>query len=124
MRAACLWSIHDFPALGMFAAWSTHGTLACPRCLGDTHAFKLRHGGKASWFDCHRRFLPIGHDFRTQASAFRKNTIVLDEPPRELTGEEIEASWPCANSKWCCKEGYNESDCKSTKCTAVKIHVI
>lgn len=91
MRAACLWSIHDFPALGMFAAWSTHGTLACPRCLGDTHAFKLRHGGKASWFDCHRRFLPIGHDFRTQANAFRKNTIVLDEPPRELTGEEIEA---------------------------------
>jgi hypothetical protein len=91
MKAAYLWSIHDFPALGMFAGWSTHGLLACHRCLGDTKAFRLTKGGKACWFDCHRRFLPMDHEFRTQRNAFRKDTIVLDEPPRKLTGEEIEA---------------------------------
>ena len=39
MKAAYLWSIHDFPALGMFSGWSTHRLLACHRCLGDTKAF-------------------------------------------------------------------------------------
>jgi len=91
MRAAYLWSIHDFPALWMFVGWSTHGMLACHRCLGDTNAFRLPKGGKASWFDCLRHFLPMDHEFRTQSNAFRKDTIVLDEPPRKLTGEEIEA---------------------------------
>lgn len=91
MRAAYLWSIHDFPALGKFLGWSAHGMLACHHCLGDTNAFWLSKGGKASWFDCHRRFLPIDHEFRTQRNAFRKDTIVLDEPPGKLIGEEVEA---------------------------------
>ena len=39
MKAAYIWSIHDFPALGMFSRWSTHGLLACHHCLGDTKAF-------------------------------------------------------------------------------------
>ena len=90
-KATYLWSIHDFPALGMFAGWSTHGILACHRCLGDTNAFRLTKGGKASWFDCHRGFLPMEHEFRTQRNAFRKDTVVLDGPPRKLTGEEVEA---------------------------------
>jgi hypothetical protein len=30
LRASYLWSIHDFPAYGMFSGWSTHGILACP----------------------------------------------------------------------------------------------
>jgi len=91
MKATYIWSIHDFPALGMFSGWSTHGLLVCHRCLGDTKAFRLTKGDKACWFDCHRRFLPMDHEFRTQRNAFRKDTIVLDEPPRKLTGEEIEA---------------------------------
>jgi hypothetical protein len=33
----------------------------------------------------------MDHEFRTQRNAFRKDTIVLDEPPRKLTGEEVEA---------------------------------
>jgi len=36
MKAAYQMSIHDFPALWMFVGWSTHGLLACHRCLGDT----------------------------------------------------------------------------------------
>ena len=89
MRAAYLWSIHDFPAYGNFSGWSTHGRLACPVCLCDSNAFNLLNGRKACWFDCHRRFLPRDHEFRSQANAFRKNTVVHEEPPRLLTGEEV-----------------------------------
>ena len=89
MQAAYLWSIHDFPAYGNFSGWSTHGRLACPICLCDSKAFNLHHGHKACWFDCHRRFLPSDHVFRYEANAFRKNTMIHDEPPRHLTGEEI-----------------------------------
>jgi hypothetical protein len=39
MRAAYLWSIHDFPAYGMFAGWSTHGIFACPQCMCDSNAY-------------------------------------------------------------------------------------
>ncbi|XP_040381108.1 uncharacterized protein LOC107304359 [Oryza brachyantha] len=60
MRVAFLWSVHDCPAYGNFAAWSTHGV-----------------------------FFPRDHEFRFQSNAFRKNTIVLDEAPRILTGEEL-----------------------------------
>ena len=46
MRAIFLWSIHDFPAYGIFAGWSTHGRLACPICMGDSQSFQLRNGRK------------------------------------------------------------------------------
>ena len=89
MRASYLWSVHDFRAYGDFAGWSTNGKLACP-CGYGCQGFQLRHGHKACWFDCHRRFLPIDHPFRMQANAFRRNTIVLEEQPRRLTGQEVE----------------------------------
>jgi len=89
MRAAYMWSGHDFPAYGNFFGWSTHGRFACPVCLCDSLAFTLHYGHKACWFDCHRRFLPSDHEFRFQANAFRKNTVVLEEARRYLTGEEI-----------------------------------
>ena len=91
MKAAFLWSVHDFPAFGMFAGWSTHGKLACPECMSDSKAFTLQYGQKPCWFDCHRRFLPPDHEFRFQANSFRKDTIVLEGPPRHLTGEEVES---------------------------------
>jgi hypothetical protein len=86
MRVAFLWSIHDFPAYGMFSGWSTHGRLCCPICMGDTDAFHLKYGGKFCFFDCHHRFLPHDHPFRTQRDVFRKDTIVTKGPPKRLTG--------------------------------------
>ena len=88
MRAAYMWSVHDFPAYGDFVGWSTHGRFACPVCLCDKKAFTLSYGRKACWFDCHRCFLPIDHEFRFQANAFRKNTMVLEEAPSPLSGDE------------------------------------
>lgn len=84
MRAAQLWTIHDAPAFGMVAGWSTHGKLACYDCGCDIESFQLKKGGKACWFDCHRRFLPLDHVFRTQSNAFRKDTVVLHGPPEAV----------------------------------------
>jgi len=64
MRAALVWIINDFPAYGMLSGWSTHGKLACPYCMENNKAFTLRNGGKASFFYCHRRFLPRNHKYR------------------------------------------------------------
>ncbi|XP_019251004.1 PREDICTED: uncharacterized protein LOC109229914 [Nicotiana attenuata] len=87
--AALMWTINDFPVYGMLSGWSTAGKLACPCCMEDTKAFTLKHGGKTTWFDCHRRFLPMDHEFRRNTSAFMKNRTDYDEPPTTLSGEEI-----------------------------------
>ncbi|KAM0070264.1 putative Transposase-associated domain-containing protein [Helianthus debilis subsp. tardiflorus] len=90
MRAILLWTVSDFPAYAMLSGWSTHGHLACPYCMGDTKAFRLQAGGKASWFDCHRRFLPRSHPFRSDRNGFRANKSMSSlGPPPELTGWQI-----------------------------------
>ena len=99
LRVSYLYSIHDAPALGMFAGWSTHGGLACQECMASVDTTWLPNGHKYSWFDCHRRFLPPDHPFRNKKNAFRKGTVVHDIPPRQLTGEEVQAYMNDAKEK-------------------------
>jgi hypothetical protein len=54
LRVAYLWSVHDFMAHAIFTGWSTHGRLTCPYCGSDTDCFRLAHGGKITYFNCHR----------------------------------------------------------------------
>ncbi|XP_025665201.1 uncharacterized protein [Arachis hypogaea] len=89
LKAALMWTINDFPAYGMLSGWMTQGRLSCPICMEDTKSFTLSHGGKASWFDCHRRFLPINHPYRRNKNDFRKNKIESEEAPTRLSGLEI-----------------------------------
>ena len=89
LRVAYLWSIHDFMAYGIFSGWSVHGRLTCPICANETDCFRLDFGGKISYFDCHRCFLPQNHPFRQQRNAFRKNTVVTKGPPKRMSGQEI-----------------------------------
>lgn len=89
MRAALMWTINDFPAYGMLSGWSTHGRFACPHCMEHTKAFTLDNGGKSSWFDSHRRFLPHNHPFRRSRNGFKKDERVLDGPPPKITSEEV-----------------------------------
>ncbi|WJX83272.1 hypothetical protein P8452_65944 [Trifolium repens] len=89
MKAALMWTINDFPAYGMLSGWGTHGKLACPICMEDTKAFTLKNGGKATWFDCHRRFLPLSHQFRRNKTAFVKGEVETRLPPEYLTGEQV-----------------------------------
>nr|XP_033516354.1 uncharacterized protein LOC117280718 isoform X2 [Nicotiana tomentosiformis] len=87
--AALIWTINNFSAYGMLSGWSTVEKLACPICMKDTKVFTLKHGGKNTWFDCHRRFLPMDHEFRRNTSAFMNNQTDFEEPPSPLSPEEI-----------------------------------
>jgi len=72
MKVVLMWTINDFLAYGMLSGWSSNGQLACPVCMKQQKALKLRNGHKFSWFDCHRCFLPRNHAFRRNKAAFRK----------------------------------------------------
>lgn len=84
-----MWTINDFPAYDMLSGWSTHGKLACPICMSSSKAFRLENGGKPPWFDYHRQFLPMDHQFRRNKDAFTKNKSETSMPPTRLHGETI-----------------------------------
>ncbi|XP_058767341.1 uncharacterized protein LOC131641034 [Vicia villosa] len=84
MRASLMWTINDFPAYGMLSGWGTHGKIGCPHCMGNNKGFTLDKGGKSSWFDCHRRFLPRNHSYRRNMTNFKKDVRVKDSPPPRL----------------------------------------
>ena len=77
MRAALMWTINDFPAYGMVSGWSSHGKL-CPYCMDNNKAFMLTNGGKASFFDYHRRFLPPNHRYRKNINDFFAGKVEKD----------------------------------------------
>jgi hypothetical protein len=89
LRAAYLWSVHDFKAYNIFAGWSIHGELTCLICSLNTDCFRLTHGGKISYFDCHRCWLPQKHDFKQEQNKFQKDTTVTKGPPKCLSGAQI-----------------------------------
>ncbi|KAL0430419.1 UNVERIFIED_CONTAM: hypothetical protein Sradi_0667900 [Sesamum radiatum] len=89
MRAALMWTINDLPAYGMASGWSTAGIMGCPVCMEDTQAFRLQHGRKACYFDCHRQFLPHDHPYRRNKRSFTKNRQERKIARPRLTGDEI-----------------------------------
>ncbi|KAG8363361.1 hypothetical protein BUALT_Bualt19G0014400 [Buddleja alternifolia] len=92
MRAAFMWTVSDFSAYGMLSGWSTHGKLACPYCMSRIKSFRLKHGRKPCFFDCHRQFLPLDHPYRYQKDNFTKGRIETDSSIIRLTGEELEVA--------------------------------
>jgi hypothetical protein len=72
LRATYLWSIHDYLAYGKFVGWCVYGRLNCPVCMDESDAFRLQHDKKVSFFDCHRRYIPLSHEFRGDKESFQK----------------------------------------------------
>jgi hypothetical protein len=89
LRVAYLWSIHDYLAYGKFVSWCVHGRLNCLICLDDTDAFKLQHGRKVSFFDCHQIFLPLNHPFRNDTCLFLKGKTIRKVLPKKKFGADI-----------------------------------
>ncbi|KAL9667125.1 hypothetical protein QQ045_001474 [Rhodiola kirilowii] len=58
MKAAVMWTISDFPGLGMLGGLKTKGYKACPICLDEIDASHLT--GRMS-YQGHRRWLPKDH---------------------------------------------------------------
>jgi hypothetical protein len=57
--------------------------------MKDTSCFRLKFRGKICYFDFHRCFLPLDHLFRLYSDTFKKGNIILEGPPRCLSGPEI-----------------------------------
>jgi hypothetical protein len=57
--------------------------------MKDTSYFCLKFGENISYFNCHRCFLPLDHPFRLDSDTFKKGNIILEGPPRRLSGPEI-----------------------------------
>jgi hypothetical protein len=53
LQATYLWSIHDYLAYEKFVDWCVHGRLNCSICMNGTDVFRLQHGKKVSFFNCH-----------------------------------------------------------------------
>jgi len=70
-----MWTISDFTAYDMLSGWSTHENLSCLYCMEHNKAFRLKNGGKTTFFDCYRRFLAINHPYRCQSDKFLKGVI-------------------------------------------------
>ncbi|CAM8987826.1 unnamed protein product [Rhodiola kirilowii] len=88
MKAAVIWTISDFPSLGMLGGLKCKGYKACPSCLDDIDAKYL--AGRMS-YQGHRRWLDRDHSWRNQSSKFNGEVELRDAPPT-LTGEEVFSS--------------------------------
>ncbi|KAK1362155.1 hypothetical protein POM88_046629 [Heracleum sosnowskyi] len=73
----------------MLSGWKTAGHLACPHCAHDHDAYNLSHGGKPTWFDNHRKFLPATHSFRKNKNWFTKGKTVTKLAPPIRSGEDV-----------------------------------
>jgi hypothetical protein len=89
LRAAYLWSIHDYWAYGKFVGWCVHGRHNCLICMDDSDALRLQHSRKFPFFDCHRRFIPLSHKFRCDKQSFLKGMTVRKGPPKWKLGADI-----------------------------------
>ena len=85
MRASVLWTISDFPGLGMLAGSSTSGYKACPICLDE---FSAKHECGRMVYDGHRKWLAHDHHWRSASHAFNGECEYKSRPP-SLSGSEI-----------------------------------
>ena len=98
LRAAVLWTINDYPALGTLCGCPHSGFRGCVVCGEQTHCIRLPESNKQCYAG-HRRYLPYDHPFRKQKKAFNgeQEPLLAPEP---LTGEEIYNKVKYLINKW------------------------
>jgi hypothetical protein len=57
--------------------------------MDESDPFMLQHGRKVSFFDCHRRFLPLSHEFKGDKESFEKGKSVRKGPPKQKLKADI-----------------------------------
>ena len=57
--------------------------------MENNKAFTLTNGGKASFFYCHRHFLPLNHRYRKNIKNFIVGKVEKDVASPRLSGEEL-----------------------------------
>ncbi|HET7732936.1 MAG TPA: DUF4218 domain-containing protein [Paludibacter sp.] len=98
LRAAVLWTINDYPALGALCGCPSSGYKGCVVCGTETYCVRLRGSSKQSYVG-HRRYLPYNHAFRKQRKAFNGKQELLAAPIPK-TGEEIYNEVQHIENRW------------------------
>jgi hypothetical protein len=57
--------------------------------MDEFDAFRLQHGSKVSFFDCHQRFLPFTHEFKGDKESSKKGKSIRKGPPKRKLGADI-----------------------------------
>jgi hypothetical protein len=83
------YSMHDFPAYGLFSGWCVQSKFPCPVCQENVKFDWLQKGGKYSAFDKHRQFLPLDHPFRRDIKNFTKGVAVTYPAPPMKTSAVV-----------------------------------
>ena len=98
LRAAVLWTINDYPALGTLSGCPNSGYRGCTVCGEQTHCIRLPESSKQCYAG-HRRYLPYDHPFRKQKKAFdgKQEFSIAPEP---LNGEQIYNKVKFFINKW------------------------
>jgi hypothetical protein len=78
--------------------------------MDDTYAFRLQHGKKVSFFDCHQRFLTLNHPFNIDTWSFLKGKTEREGPPkRKLRADIMERLDDLKESENGLFEGYDQN---------------
>ncbi|KAL9665085.1 hypothetical protein QQ045_020494 [Rhodiola kirilowii] len=85
MKAAVMWTISDFPSLGMLGGLKTKGYKACPLCLDKIDANHLC--GRMS-YQGHRRWLPSTYPWRNATQKFN-GAVEQRDAPSSLSSSQI-----------------------------------
>jgi hypothetical protein len=95
MRAAVLWTISDFPGLGMLGGIQTKGYKACPICLDDLDG---QHSHNRTYYVGARKDLEDNHPYRKDKKHFNgKKELNISHPVKsghEVYAEILEAQFP------------------------------
>ena len=87
MHAMVIWTIHDFPALGIVSGCVTKGYMGCPVCGPANSSRRSRLLKKIVWDNQHRKWLCPDHEWRSNTSDF-DGEPELAPPPTRISAEE------------------------------------
>ncbi|GKF74395.1 putative transposon, En/Spm-like protein, partial [Tanacetum coccineum] len=98
LRVVVLWTINDYPALGILCGCPYSGFKGCVVCEKDTYCVRLSALSKQG-YGCHRRYLPYNHAFRKQKKVFNGQQVFL-LALNPMTGEQIYNEVQHIKNKW------------------------
>ena len=98
MRVVCLYTVSDFPGLGLISGFATKGYVACPHCGPNTQG-RYSHDLRKTTYDCqHRKWLGTTHPFRDAAEAF-DGFPEYGQAPASVTAAQI-LEWARERANW------------------------
>ena len=98
MRVVCLYTVTNFPGLGLISGCATKGYVACPHCGPATCGRYSTHLRKTVYDGQHRKWLNVLHNFRHGGEAFNFVPEWRTAPPRVTLAQVLE--WADARERF------------------------